>query len=263
MNETVKRHLIAIPQEASQALPALKHCLGASLVAVYLHGSAVAGGLRPSSDVDLLVVVDRPMTPEIRGHLVTELLRVSGRHPAKPDDPRPLEVIIFQRTDLISSPYPARSEFVYGEWLRGVFEAGAVPEPSSDPDFTLVLAQARQNATTLIGPPPTELLPIISDADVRRAIGDALPGLLGNLAGDERNVLLTLARIWHTLATGEFVPKHVAAEWAIPRLPAGAAALVALAKDAYLGTKTDDWRSRQREARGVANELTERVTAML
>jgi streptomycin 3"-adenylyltransferase len=211
----------------------------------------------------LLVAIERPTTPEIRRLLVTELMRVSGRHPAKSGGPRPLEVIVFLKTDLTSSAYPARSEFLYGEWLRREFEAGAAPEPAADPDFTLVLAQARSRARTLIGPPPTDLLPIISDADVRRAIGDALPGLLGNLAGDERNVLLTLARMWHTLATGEFVPKHVAAEWAIPRLSAAAAALVALAKDAYLGTKSDDWRSRYREAQAAANELTHRVTAML
>ena len=96
-----------------------------------------------------------------------------------------------------------------------------------------------------------------------RAIGDALPELLGNLEGDERNVLLTLVRMWHTLATGEFVPKDVAAEWATCRLPAERAALVALARDAYLGTRADNWQPRQREARLVANDLAERVAAML
>ena len=262
--ENLTKDTMAIPDEALQVLPILRRCLGDSLVAVYLYGSAVRGDLRPQSDVDLLVVTDRALTPGARDHLVAELLLVSGRHPAKPDGPHPLELIIFLQADLVSAVYPARSEFLYGEWLREDFEAGVAPEPKQDPDFTLVLAQARREATSLAGPAAAELLPIIADTDIDRAIGDALPGLLGNLEGDERNVLLTLARMWRTLATGEFVPKEFAAGWAISRLPAGAADLLALARDASLGTqKDDDWPARQREVQRLAHDISERVTAVL
>ncbi|HFH3062033.1 TPA: nucleotidyltransferase domain-containing protein, partial [Pseudomonas aeruginosa] len=51
-----------IPAEAKRALPVIQQSLADSLVAVYLHGSAVAGGLRPKSDVDVLVVIDRATT---------------------------------------------------------------------------------------------------------------------------------------------------------------------------------------------------------
>ena len=78
----------------------------------------------------------------------------------------------------------------------------------------------------MIGPDPVKLLPVIPESDISRAIGDALPALLGTLEGDERNVLLTLTRMWRTLVTAEFVPKDVAAEWAMPRLDADAAALI-------------------------------------
>jgi streptomycin 3"-adenylyltransferase len=194
---------------------------------------------------------------------VVGLMRVSGRHPARPDGPRPLELIVFQRADIASPAYPARSELLYGEWLRREFEAGATPEPASDPDFTLVLAQARREAKTLVGPAPEELLPRIPDADIRRAIGDALPGLVGNLDGDERNVLLTLARMWRTLTTGEFVPKDVAAAWAAARLTPEGAVSIARARNGYLGTEADDWRPLRAEARRLADELSERVRATL
>jgi thioesterase domain-containing protein/acyl carrier protein len=52
---------VSIPPEATNALPLLKHRLGSSLVAVYLHGSAVAKGLRKRSDVDLLVIVSKAL----------------------------------------------------------------------------------------------------------------------------------------------------------------------------------------------------------
>jgi streptomycin 3"-adenylyltransferase len=232
-------------------------------LAVYLHGSAVAGGLHPGSDVDLLVVTDQPTTPEVRECLVAELRKVSGRHPADPNGPRPLELIVFQRADLMRSVYPVRSEFVYGEWLGEEFEAGVVPKPVSDPEFTLLLAQARQNAKILIGPDPATLLPIIPETDIRRAIGDALPALLDTLEGDERNVLLTLVRMWRTLTTGEFVSKDVAAEWAMVRLPAEPATLIACAREAYLGMKKNDWQTRRPEVRQVADDLGKRVAAML
>jgi predicted nucleotidyltransferase len=252
-----------IPEEALKAVTVLQRCVGNKLLAVYLHGSATAGDLRPTSDVDLMAVIDAPTTYEVRKRLVSELMEVSGWHPVDPDGRRPIEMIVFDRSDLAVSACPARCEFLYGEWLRERFRAGEVPKPHADPEFTLLLAQARRNARTLIGREPATLLPIIPDSDVRRAIGQALPSLLGTLEGDERNVLLTLVRMWRTLATGDFVPKDVAAEWAIPRLQAGAAALIADARDAYLGTKSDNWQDRRREVRLTAQDLGERMAAML
>ena len=260
---SVKNDETKIPVEASRALSIVENCFGASLLGIYLHGSAVTGGLRPNSDVDLLVIVSRPTTNADRRFLVAELLKVSGRYPADDAGRRPLELIVFHRADLTASAYPARSEFIYGEWLREAFEAGEVPEPVSDPELTLLLAQARQEARALIGPDPVKLLPVIPESDIRRAIGDALPALLGTLEGDERNVLLTLTRMWRTLVTGEFVPKDVAAEWAMPRLDADAAALISHARGAYLGTVKDNWRAPGRQVRQVADELGERVAALL
>ncbi len=252
-----------IPEEASKALLVLQRCIGDTLLAVYLHGSAAAGGLRPDSDVDLMAIIDAPTTHAVRERLVSELVEVSGQHPIDPDGRRPIEMIIFNRADLAVLACPVRCEFLYGEWLRERFDAGEVPEPHADPEFTLLLAQVRRNARTMIGREPASLLPIIPDADVRRAIGQALPALLRTLEGDERNVLLTLVRMWRTLAMGDFVPKDVAADWAIPRLRAGPAALIADARDAYLGAKSVNLRDRRREVRLLANDLGERVAAML
>ena len=250
---------LAIPEEALQARSIVQRCLTESLLAIYLHGSAVGCGLRPDSDVDLLVVVDQPMTLPVRRCLLAELMAVSGRHPAEPGGPRPLELIIFQRADLISPTYPPRCAFIYGEWLRQAFEAGEVPEPVSDPELTLVLAQARQEASPLMGPDPAELLPVIARTDILRATRDILPTLLERMEGDERNVLLTLTRMWRTLETGDFVAKDVAAEWAVPRLSASSAALVENAREAYLGLRKDEWQPKQQIVRDAARELSEKV----
>ncbi|PJX27804.1 adenylyltransferase [Advenella sp. S44] len=255
--------LVIVPAEANKALSIVQKRLARSLVAVYLHGSAVAGELRPRSDVDLLVVIDQPMTSEVRRRLVSEFMEMSGRYPFDPDGRHPLEVIVFLRSDLVDPPYPARCEFIYGEWLRHEYEAGENPEPVCDPELTLVLAQSRQEAKPLIGPNANELLPAIAKSEIRRAIRDVLPALVGTLQGDERNVLLTLARMWRTSVTGEFVSKNVAADWAAASLPAEQAGVLVAAREAYLSGCESDWRNRQQELQYTVKSLHDYVLANL
>ena len=245
------------------ATAALQSILGDALLAVYLHGSAASGKLQPQSDIDLLAVVDRALSDGQRNDLTKTLLRISARHPAVPGGPRCLEVMVFVLSDLSENGFPARAAFIYGEWLRDEFEAGGWPMPTRDPECTLVLAQARQEAVSLIGPGACELLPEISLKHLRQAMADALPALLHTLRGDERNVLLTLARMWRTASTGEFVTKDAAAAWAIPQMADPHAATLDYARRAYLGQIIDEWRTRWDDARRLAEHLRGRVTGLL
>jgi len=86
---------VIVPAEAKQALSIVQKELADSLVAVYLHGSAVSGELRPRSDVDVLAIIDEPITSEVRRRLTSKFMSVSGRYPFDTDGRRPLEVIIF------------------------------------------------------------------------------------------------------------------------------------------------------------------------
>ncbi len=61
-----------------------------------------------------------------------------------------------------------------------------------------------------------------------------IPGLLDDLEGDTRNVLLTLARVWTTLATGRIRSKDAAADWALARLPDEHRPVLAHARQLYL-----------------------------
>ena len=78
-------------------------------------------------------------------------------------------------------------------------------------------------------------------ADLDQAMLDAIPDLLADLDSDTRNVILTLARIWTTMATGEIQPKDVAAEWASARLPTQHRAVLAHARAIYLGEEPERW----------------------
>ena len=123
---------------------------------------------------------------------------------------------------------------MYGEWLREQFDKGAIPEPTYDPDLAILLSQLRENSINLFGPEATEVIEPVPMTDIRRAIKESLPGLIASIEGDERNVILTLARMWLTSSSGRICSKDQAAEWAIPKLAKEHATLLEKAKKAYL-----------------------------
>lgn len=85
---------------------------------------------------------------------------------------------------------------------------------------------------------------------------------MDSVEGDERNVLLTLARMWTTLATGRFVSKDAAADWARPQLSEHAAGTLALAREAYLGAD-DELHLRGKEVAQAVEEMRGRILALL
>lgn len=226
----------------------------------YLFGSAVTGGLRPDSDMDLLLVTERSLAEEERAQLLGLLLRFSGRR-ATAVPGRPLELTSVVRGDVVPWTYPPRCDFLYGEWLRDEFEHGDLPAPHVNPDLAVLLTTVVQHAQILRGPRPADLLSPVPVADLQRSLQDSLGSLLNDLIGDERNVLLTLARMLVTLGTGEIVSKDEAAVRIMPTLTEPDRAVMALAAAAYLGSYEDDWTKDQGRARSAAMHLAARIVA--
>ena len=230
-------------EQSEAAIAAIRRGLvDARIVGLYLYGSAVAGGLRPDSDLDLLVVTDRRLRPEEKARVVEGLLPISGRE-TRPPTWRPLEVTIVAQPEVRPWRYPPRMELQYGEWLRDAFLAGVIePEPAENPDLGVLITMVRQSSRALIGPAATDVLDPVPRADLVRGMVDGLPALLADLASDTRNVLLTLARIWTTVASGEIRSKDDAADWALSRLPDEHRPILARARDLYrTGGYGDPW----------------------
>jgi streptomycin 3"-adenylyltransferase len=206
--------------------------LGRDVVGAYLHGSAVLGGLRPASDLDVMVVCERPMDDRRRRALLDGLLGVSGT--GSPGGPRPVELTVVVRSEVCPWRYPPVGDFLYGEWLRGEFEAGALPRRGPMPDLAVLITMVLSGDHPVTGPPPARVLDPVPHADLVRAMTAGLPELLDDLDADTRNVLLTLARVWTTLATGGIRPKDAAADWALARLPAEHRPVLEHARRLYL-----------------------------
>lgn len=246
------------------SLDLARRLLGPDLLGAYIHGSAVTAGLRPSSDLDVLVVAARPTSAIDKRRLIDGLLPISGSH-ATAGPARSIELTVVVESDVRPWRYPPTLDFQYGDWLRGEFERGELtPWHSPNPDLAIVLTAARSASVPLVGPPIADLTDPVPREDLVRAMHDELPGLMADLEDDTGNVVLTLARIWTTLEVGRIRSKDAAADWARARLPAEHRPVLARAKAGYRGEAPESWDELLPGARGcaeyMAGEIRSRTT---
>ena len=217
----------------------VRDVLGDDLLGAYLHGSAVLGQLRPRSDTDVLIVARRGLTRDERRRLVEGTMAISGQR-AHGGPARPIELTIVIQSEVRPWRYPPRSEFLYGEWLRDGYARGEVPEAAESPDLAPLISMVLLGNRAVVGPPPSEVLDPVPRDDLVRAVVHGIPGLLDDLEPDTANVLLTLARIWTTVATGEIRAKDAAADWVLGHLPEEHRPVLARARAVYLGEVEDE-----------------------
>ena len=230
-----------------------REVLGTDLIGAYLHGSAALGTLRPRSDTDVLVVTGGRTTQGQRQELVDRLLAISGRR-AYSGPARPIELTIVVQSDVRPWHYPPRMEFQYGEWMRDDIEQGRLPKPTeASADLAPVITMVLLGNRPLFGPPPAELLDPVPHDDLIRAITAAVPELVADLDDDTANVLLTLARIWTTVATGAIRSKDAAADWVLARLPEELRPVLVRARGIYLGEEDDRWEDLKSDIRPHAD----------
>ncbi|EGT3573665.1 DUF4111 domain-containing protein [Citrobacter amalonaticus] len=220
----------------------IERILEEDLLAIHLYGSAVEGGLKPHSDIDLLVTTRVPLTTAKREALMQELLSVSA-WPGTSTLWRALEVTVVVHADVVPWRFPPRREMQFGEWLREDIQAGKYEPAQQDSDLAILLTQARNASIALTGERADSLFEPVPQSDIRETFRQTLMLWQDSwdLQGDERNIMLTLARIWYSVATGGFTAKDRAADWLMPYLPDEHASLLATARLDYLGQVSVDW----------------------
>jgi predicted nucleotidyltransferase len=229
-------------RKLDRVLALVLEVLGPAAVGGYLFGSAVLGGLKPQSDLDLLFVSERPTTRQEKERLVDRLLAISGR--GTPRGPwRRVELTIVVESELKPWRLPPSFDFQYGDWLRGEFASGNVePWPTrTNPDLASLITMVLLADTPLLGPPPAQIFDPVPHEDLVSAIVGDIDALLEDLDEDTGNVILTLARIWSTVATGVIRSKDAAADWALERLLEEQRLPLARARASYLGEQQERW----------------------
>lgn len=231
----------------------VRDVIGDDVVGAYLFGSAVDGGLKPLSDLDVMVVSARPTSGAQKQRLISRLLEISG-------NPRHIELTIVVDSDIRPWRYPPRMDFQYGDWWREQFERGELdPWDEINPDLVSLIKMVLAADAPLQGPAPAEIFDPVPRQDYLAALVHGINGLLQDVETDTRNVVLTLARIWNGITTGEMLSKQTAAEWALPRLPQQHRGVLAEARAIYLGDQEQESKDFRSGARAYAEHVVDAI----
>jgi predicted nucleotidyltransferase len=246
--------------QTERVLRLVREVFGYDVLGAYEHGSAVLGGVQPTSDVDILVITKRPASLLEKRQLVEGLMTISARWPP-PGPERCVEVTVVAQPQVRPWRYPPSFDLQYGEWLRKRFENGddSALQATVNPDLTTLLTIVLLGDQPLFGPPPSELLdPVLTDDCVEAMVSD-IDVFMNGFEGDTRNLLLTLARIWQTVVTGIIDRKDRAAMWVQERLPSDYQQLMERARAMYLGLQPDEWTGWPSEARACADYMISQI----
>jgi predicted nucleotidyltransferase len=230
-----------VEAQVERLVEGLQDVLKEDLLGVYLHGSAVLGGLRPRSDIDVIAVSTRRTSSDEKRRLVELLLALSVRGSVGP--PRPIELDVLVQSEIRPWRYPPAFDFHFDELLRKEFESGELepwPAPTNR-DLASAITMALLGESSLFGPPPAEMFDPVPRPDYIHAILRDTATVDQYLSWDTRNVVLTLPRIWSAIATDEVHSKDSAAAWALPRLPEEHRLVLERARAIYRGEPEEPW----------------------
>ncbi|MCR4329181.1 MAG: aminoglycoside adenylyltransferase family protein [Candidatus Roizmanbacteria bacterium] len=251
---------VSVNLQIKKCINLLKIILKDDLLGFYLYGSLLFGGLQKYSDIDLFAISKREATRSEKAQLEKTLLNISGIY-AVSKDQKPIELTVVVRSDIYPWQYPPKFDFLYGDWLRGEFEAGNIEPWHSKvlPNLALVITQLLLSNRVLFGPSPNQLLAAVPYKDFFIATTSEIDSLMADLNNDTRNVLLTLARIWYTVETDTIASKSTAAAWAIDKLTDKYKPLMQRARAIYLGIEQEHWGDMSTQLQPCADYIVKKI----
>jgi hypothetical protein len=197
--------------------------LGDAVVAVILHGSLVLGDFRPGrSDVDVLVVVERPLRD---GEIEALRERVDGLRTQQPGG---IDVRVVTRA-VAAAPTPAPALELY-LGLHGDGTAEVETRVAGERDLVAEFSIVRATGRSLVGPDARLVVGAIPGEWVV-AYGDEQLARWQRLTGDAKHaelMVLTTCRIWQFAAEAVHSSKSEAGRWAVAREPSLTAVEAAL-----------------------------------
>jgi streptomycin 3"-adenylyltransferase len=228
---------MAVQGQLENLVACFQELLKTNLVGIYLHGSLAMGCFNPQrSDLDLLVLIRRTLTPRSRVAIARALLSLSN-------SPAPVELSVLTRADLQPWRHPCPYDFHFSISWREQFERRladpadrwAKPE-GGNTDLAGHLTVLRARGRVLFGPPIETVFPEIPRADFLDSI---LADMLSPEFGlDSQTIspvylLLNVCRTLAYLRTGRILSKAEGGEWALENLPVEHRMIVAAALAAY------------------------------
>jgi hypothetical protein len=185
----------------------LADALGERLLSVIAGGSYALGGFdRRTSDLDVIVVVDRPLTVS-DWDAVVDLTA----HESLPVPARKLELTAYTRPQ-VAAPRRNQGWELHFTTGPGVRHAGFDPMAESWHWFVIDLALARRHGVAIHGEQPREVIGEVSEALVQDAQAASMSWYMLHEPGPK--LLVAAARAWRWSVEKDFVTKAAAWRWA-------------------------------------------------
>jgi len=208
----------ASPQEALEFAEALAQATSRTLsvAGVLLHGSLALGDYLPGrSDVDLLVVVDDPLTDRQRAALAEAVDQERPGAPVRVD----LRVVT-RAVAAAPTPLPLMEAYLTIKQGREPRIRMEGPCPG-ERDLVVEFSVCRAHGRSILGAPPVELIGEVPDEWVLH-VGDAQLAdweAIGDDPPYAQLTVLTACRLWRFAEEAQHCSKDAAGEWALRRDP--------------------------------------------
>ncbi len=212
-----------------------KEVLGDNLVVIYLHGSAVMGCFNEQkSDLDLILVVDRPLGDGVKLAFLAEFVRLNAEAPAKG-----FELSVVRRAVCTPFVYPTPYELhfsnAYLDRIKGEPERYIAEVVGCDRDLAAHFTIINHYGRVLYGAPIGEVFGAVPRADYIDSIRFDIEHAREDILQNPMYMTLNLCRVLAYLRQSLVLSKKAGGEWGLCALPAHCHAIVAEALRCYTG----------------------------
>ena len=190
-----------------------------NLVGIYLHGSSVMGCYNPAkSDLDLIVVVNEPMTDTDKRSYMDMVVELNSKAPAKG-----IEMSVVRQNVCKPFAYPTPFELHFSvahlDWYRNDPEDYISKMKGEDKDLAAHFTIINHRGKSLYGATVKEVFANVQVQDyidsIWNDIADAEEAVLDN----PMYIILNLARVLAYLRDSLVLSKKEGGEWALGNIP--------------------------------------------
>ncbi|KGX83400.1 aminoglycoside adenylyltransferase domain-containing protein [Pontibacillus marinus] len=210
-----------------------------NMVGFYIHGSVAMGGFNPiSSDVDILVVTEKPITVVTKRKLAKLFLTCSN-------SPYPVEISFLNLDQLKYWKHPCPFDFHYSETWRERYENDLLRgtyyflngDVKTDSDLAAHITITNNRGICIVGAPIIDVFPIVPRSDYISSIVGDFKDCLENIEEDPIYCTLNLIRVYWYLKEGVISSKQEAGNWGLGTFPKEFSMTVKKVVDCYANHK--------------------------
>ncbi|MFS1512701.1 aminoglycoside adenylyltransferase domain-containing protein [Chengkuizengella sp. SCS-71B] len=235
-----------------------KNILDENLVGIYLHGSLAMGCYNPSSDIDFLVVVNKPIQLNVKKELINVILHLEDV------PPKGIEMSIILEKYAQKIVYPTPFELHYSNFHRDRYlsDHNYVCGDSEDPDLAAQLNIVVHRGVCLYGKEIDEVFNEVPREVYINSIHYDVRNAKSQILEDPVYIILNLCRVLNYLKENVICSKLEGGEWGKENLPQKYRILVEDAVKVYMDDLSEFYCSHQiliEFAEYMLNEIQEMI----